>query len=46
MGYSPGTNVTITFCDQRVPGHTAALIVSNTGRPRQVRGPLREPRCL
>lgn len=46
MGYSPGTNVTITFCDERGPNHAAALIVSNTGRPRQVRGPLREPRCL
>ena len=46
MGYSPGTNVTITFCDQRGPEHAAALIVSNTGRPRQVRGPLAAPRSL
>ncbi len=46
MGYSPGTNVTITFCDQRGPAHAAALVVSNTGRPRQVRGPLRAARCL
>jgi type IV fimbrial biogenesis protein FimT len=46
MGYSPGTNVTITFCDQRGPAHAAALIVSNTGRPRQVRGSMGEARCL
>jgi type IV fimbrial biogenesis protein FimT len=33
-GMSPGSNVTITFCDTQAKTRPKALIVSNTGRPR------------
>lgn len=36
MGYSPGTNLTIRFCDQRGHESASALIVNNVGRPREV----------
>ncbi|MCB1629592.1 MAG: GspH/FimT family pseudopilin, partial [Xanthomonadales bacterium] len=45
MGYSPGTNLTIRFCDQRGAAHGSALIVSNVGRPRQVSGGLPPGSC-
>lgn len=33
-GFSPGTNVTIRFCDDRGADHGKAIIISNVGRPR------------
>lgn len=35
-GSSAGSNATFTFCDPRGPEHIAAVILSNTGRPRTV----------
>ncbi len=34
MGATPGTNLTIRFCDGRGEAHGKAIIVSNVGRPR------------
>ncbi|TDR22715.1 type IV fimbrial biogenesis protein FimT [Marinicella litoralis] len=34
MGFSPGTNLTIRFCDQRGAESGKAIIISNVGRPR------------
>ena len=34
-GMSPGTNLTITLCDRRGAKSAAAVIVGNSGRPRQ-----------
>ncbi len=36
-GFSPGTNLTIRFCDQRGATHGKAIIISNVGRPRTSR---------
>jgi len=33
-GFSPGTNLTIRFCDQRGSDYGKAIIISNVGRPR------------
>lgn len=34
MGASPGTNITISFCDERGSEHAKAVIINNIGRPR------------
>jgi len=34
LGASPGTNLSIRFCDNRGAGHAKAIIVNNVGRPR------------
>lgn len=36
MGFSPGTNLSIRFCDERGAEYGKAIIVSNVGRPRVV----------
>lgn len=35
MGFSPGTNVTINFCDSRGPDFGKNLVINNVGRARQ-----------
>jgi len=35
MGFSPGTNLSINFCDKRGDNFAKALIVSNSGRVKQ-----------
>lgn len=35
MGFSPGTNVTINFCDSRGHDYGKNLIINNVGRARQ-----------
>jgi type IV fimbrial biogenesis protein FimT len=42
LGFSPGTNLTIRFCDERGAAHGKAIVVSNVGRPRVTR---RVQRC-
>ena len=34
-GYSPGTNATISVCDERGDAFGRTLVISNVGRPRQ-----------
>jgi len=34
IGFAPGTNLTIRFCDTRGSDHGKAIIISNVGRPR------------
>ncbi|VAW47270.1 hypothetical protein MNBD_GAMMA02-1181 [hydrothermal vent metagenome] len=34
VGFAPGTNLTIRFCDDRGAAHGKAIIISNVGRPR------------
>jgi type IV fimbrial biogenesis protein FimT len=34
-GSATGTNVTMTLCDQRGPKYAGAVVISNSGRPRQ-----------
>ncbi len=34
MGSSPGTNITITFCDSRGSEYAKAIVINNIGRPR------------
>ena len=36
MGFSPGTNLTVRFCDERGAEYGKAIIISNVGRPRVV----------
>lgn len=38
-GSAPGSNSTITFCDQRGPGYARKLVISNTGRIRRDQAP-------
>ncbi len=47
LGFSHGSNLTVTFCASRQPGAARALILSNAGRPRIARtGPGRRAlRC-
>ncbi len=47
LGFSYGSNLTVTFCASRHPGAARALILSNAGRPRIARtGPGRRAlRC-
>jgi type IV fimbrial biogenesis protein FimT len=36
MGFAPGTNLSIRFCDERGAEFGKAIIISNVGRPRVV----------
>jgi type IV fimbrial biogenesis protein FimT len=38
-GYSPGSNMSIRFCDNRGPGKARKLVVSNLGRIRRDQAP-------
>lgn len=35
MGFSPGTNASINFCDQRGKDHAKSIIINNSGRVKQ-----------